>query len=140
MELSPVDPVMLAEHAINSSVSASDFFRVSTTNTRGNGFSHSASTPGMENLALSRGAIGPEAMMRRESPHRAVRRGTAPGPGDEVSPSSSAQRQQLQSRIPGFTILSKDSLAPHTAPNHSKIYRRVILPDGTATILPVRNS
>lgn len=138
LELSPADPAVLAEHAINSNVSASDFFRVSTSNARGNGFSHSASSPGMENMPLSRGAIGPDAMMRRHSPHRAIRRGTAPGSGDEVSTFSSAQRQ-LRSRIPGFTILSKDSLPSQTAPNHSKIYRRVILPDGTAAILPVWN-
>ena len=48
-----------------------------------------------------------------------------------------APRSVAKSRMPGFTMLSKNTQPMFEVPDHHKTYRRVVLPDGTLAILPV---
>jgi hypothetical protein len=130
-ELLPVSSQVLAQQAgaaLQSGMAANRFYQVSLTK----GSLHD-STP---NRSRS-GTVG-HASQNSYSPAKDLRGSRAHTAGEGLSGTTTpGQRTPLKSRMPGFTILAKNVQPTFSAPNYSKAYKRVKLPDGTMAILPV---
>lgn len=125
-----------ADAAVHSEVPASKFYQISLSR----GPSQVSSVAPSRNGTISTAALGPEAERRGS---RSPLRGTADGrktraqTAEAGSGSSTPSYRNLKSRMPGFTILAKNVQPSFSAPDYSKAYKRVKLPDGTSAILPV---
>lgn len=152
-----------ADSIVDSTIPAEKFYEVSADlqQTNGNGSAqkqrkhalnknnHSSSQQRMHNLSTG-SLVGPKgANNTSHSPLRTA--STAPTTSDHafsrsnsfvaegnLSAPSSSQRRMSKGNIPGFTMSTKSAQPLFAVPDYHKSYKRMILPDGTVGILPVR--
>lgn len=150
-----------ADSLANSSVPANKFYEVSAdpkeNSSSGNGQprtlrrnKHASSQQRLNNMSAG-SLVGQDARKGSNSPQRTA--STAPASVSDYAlsrsnsfvmdsglsaPSSSSQRRVSKGNIPGFTMSTKGSQPLFAVPDYNKTYKRMVLPDGTVGILPVK--